>query len=270
MNKYEKQYKKLEKRSCVKSAMQKYFLTMKMIRKWNSKYQKKLYYESDLFNFLIFYLSEVPDEFALWIKEEILPKLNISFLIEEFLMELSYQAFEEDKTNQKKLMNSIKKAGLVKDISYDEEKEGYCIVMLDGKNYLIKQAIKDDKEQALKCNHYCHFYTEEALKHIATYTNDGIDFSGCCVLFYDLFNNPHYHSYIVRDSDNVVIDYAHNIARSFDFCIEELKHEILLKQESDKILKGIDNLKAVDSEFNKSKKNDFLKYVMNSQITRKK
>lgn len=268
MNKYEKQFKKIEKKSNTKATIQNIYLDMKILKKWNSIYNDKLKFSNDLFIKVMFCLSETPDEFAEWIKSKIFPKLNISSLIDIFLLELSYQLFEEDKTKQKMLMNSMKKAGLVKEITFDEEKSSYNIVTNHDKKYRVKQAA-DDKEQAEQCNSWCHHVTEVILRQIADNPVDGIDFSGCCVLYYDLFNNPHYHSYIVRDNDNIVIDPAHNIKTKFEFYTDELNHELLLKEEVSKILVGIDTLKSTDSEFDKSNKVDLLKYVMDKQMKTK-
>lgn len=109
MNKYEKQFKKIEKKSNTKATIQNIYLDMKILKKWNSIYNDKLKFSNDLFIKVMFCLSETPDEFAEWIKSKIFPKLNISSLIDIFLLELSYQLFEEDKTKQKMLMNSMKK-----------------------------------------------------------------------------------------------------------------------------------------------------------------
>ncbi len=108
------------------------------------------------------------------------------------------------------------------------------------------------------------------LKQAIENTNSYIDIFGCCILYYDLFNNPHYHSYIVRDNDNMIFDFAHNITTSVDLYNNEFEYNILLKEKASKILIGIEKLRAIDSEFDKSEiKNEFLKYALHSQITRK-
>lgn len=265
MNKYEKQFKKIEKKSNTRAKIQNIYLDIKVLKKWNSIYNDKLKFRDNLFLNVMFHLSETPDEFAEWIKLKVLSRLNTSSLIDIFLLELSYQLFEEDKTIQKMLMNSMKKAGLVKEITFDEEKSSYNIITNHDKKYRVKQAT-DDKEQAEQCNSWCHHVTEVILRQIADNPVNDIDFSGCCVLYYDIFNNPHYHSYIVRDNDDIVIDPAHNIKTKFEFYTDELNHVLLLKEDVSKILVGIDALKSTDSEFDKSNKVDCLKDVMARQM----
>ena len=268
MNKYERHFNKVEKRSNNKERIQNIYLDIKVLKKWNSIYKDKLKLRNNLFIYVMFHLSEAPDEFVEWIKTKIFPKLNTSSLLEIFLLELSYQLFEKDKTYQKMLMSSIKKAELVKEIIFDEKNSCYNIITLHDIFYRVRQAT-DDKKQAEECYSYCHYVTELILKQIADNPKNDIDFSGCCVLYYDLFNNPHYHSYIVRDNDNVVIDSAHNIKTKFDFYTDELNHELILKEDVSKILAGIDNLKSTNRDFNKSNKVDFLKYAMDSQTKTK-
>lgn len=256
MNKYDKQYESLEKVSEGKSVMQKLFLDMKLCRKWNDTYPNKLKLQDDLFYNFIYHASEKPEEFIYWIKTEIFPKINTSALIKQFIIRLSYELYgNENKVEQ--LINSLKKLGLVKDIIVNYDCNSYDVVSLENKKYHISQATKE-KNQAELYKGYCHFVTEDTLKVL----NNKMDFSGCCILFYDLFNNPYYHSYVINDADNEIIDLAHNVVTSTDFYTDCLKYEILLKEKGNKILAGIEELKAVDSEFTDCKGSDFLKYVM--------
>lgn len=256
MNKYDKEFMKIEKKSDIKAKMQNKFLNMKIFKKMYNF--NSLIVDENLFYYIIFCLCDNSEELIEWIIKDILPSLNKSYLITIFLMELCYRTYEDDKSIQKKYMESMKIAGLVKDIFYDDFTKTYIIINMQDKKYQVSP-LHDNKETAKKHLRYCHYYTEKALNCF------DIDIFGCCVLFYDLFNNPHYHSFVIKDTDNVVIDFSHNIKTSFEFYTEELGYNVLLKEEKNKILEGIEELRITDRDFNKSQNNSFLKYVINEK-----
>lgn len=267
MNKYEKQYNKIEKKSILKSNIQSAILDIKVLTKWNKESSNKLPFRRNLFQKMIFYLVGAPDEFVEWIKKEVFPNINTVHLIRNFLMELCYLNYEENEELRKTLMNSMKRADLVKDINYDDNEKVYIVITKEGKKYIVDSAEKNNKDIAEDCNGRCHSCTEAALKEVTEIANDEFDFYGCCVLYHDLFNNPRYHSYIVRD--DIVFDFAYNIVSTEDLYINEFGYEILLKEEASKVLAKIEDLKATDNDFNKSKKYGILKYAMSNHMKRK-
>lgn len=257
MNLYEKQFRKIEKKSCIKEDFQKTALNFKLFFNcYSNHYSYELPSNKTFFENIMLNLCDMSDEFVLWIRE-ILSELNTSYLLKQFLIELTFLNAKTDKEQIDKIMKSIVMVGLVKDIKYDEKNDQYKFTSNKGKIYKITKAF-DNEEEALEFNGKCHSCTEIMLREAI---NSNIDVYGSCVLFYDLFYNPHYHSYIINEN-NVVIDYAHNMIVNQELYVDEFGYDVLFVDEASKIIDKIDNLELNDKDFAESNIDSYLKYAI--------
>ena len=264
VNLYEKQFRKIEKKSCIKEEFQKTALDFKLfVDCYNNHFFDKLSVNEFFFENIIYNLCDMSDEAILWIRK-ILKDLNTSYLLKQFLIELTFLKDKTNKEQMDKIMKSIVMAGLVKDIEYDEKNDQYKFTSNKGKTYKITRAF-DDEEEALEFNGKCHSSTEIMLREAV---NSNIDAYGSCVLYYDLFYNPHYHSYIVNEN-NIIIDYAHNMIVNQDLYVDEFGYDVLFVDEASKIIDEIDNLELNDKDFAESKIDSYLKYALKKHANKK-
>ncbi len=90
MNLYEKQFRKIEKKSCIKEEFQKTALDFKLFFDcYNNHFVDELPISESFLENIIFNLCDMSDEAVLWIRK-ILRELNTSYLLKQFLIELTF------------------------------------------------------------------------------------------------------------------------------------------------------------------------------------
>lgn len=206
---------------------------------------------------LLFHLRKMPNEFNQWLKNDILKSHNTTDLLVGALIEMTCNVYSPDK---KKIlyswMKSLKEAELLKSIHYEGKKQTFKITMNNDKTYKI-EANSKNFYFTKKTTNQCHLYTEMILRNGLNQT----PLDGCCIIFKDFFNNPHFHSFCIRTDNNIVIDPSHNIMCDLDFYTEGLKYEILFRENGSEIIKNIDYLNTTNKEFRNSPFNSFIKYA---------
>lgn len=214
-----------------------------------------------LYKFLNFFLTNINlfnNELYNYIKDNILTKLNKTYLIRRYMFFLCNFLISGNEKEFKNTISSFNKSGLINKIEYDYDKNVFILTTLDNKEIKFRVADENINNAMLRYNE-CHYVTEITIKN--NLKNAPVN----AVVSKQSNSNygTHYHSFILLN--DYVYDYALNIITSFENYKILFEPEIILNIPAPKLLTKLEELKK-DKDFVDSENSSMLNCAINNQM----
>lgn len=194
------------------------------------------------------------NEIKKWLRDNLLKEINKEKIINLFISAINSSITENNKELRVLYISSFKEMNIIKSIKL--EKDGLLIITLKNNEQIKVLRILKSSEEVRKYRNNCHQLCYEYFKLKNDKNANIVSVFEC-----DLYNRKQYHSFIVKD--NIVYDYARNIAMSFSSYQKLFKPEIIMNINGMDLLKSIEELENKDKDFNSLDKwQPVLKYAL--------
>lgn len=254
MNKFEKTYKRTEEVMLSRNSMLLSFVLLKL---------KDAKIEPDINSIIINYIKLSPADKSA-VNRELLSKVDKGFLYKRLLFLSSNALYNNDFESLKNIFLSYKDLGLIADASVLLQDKENSIELTMPNGGIVKYSplgyLSSTDLDTFRGS--CHEVVSYLMKR-----DENKDNELAVVLEPYLFGGPIYHSFMI--SDEIIIDFAHNIAIRYDDYIALVKPDVLVREKCQTAVNEIVDLRITDSEFYTCNFIDVLKYGIEKQLERK-
>lgn len=269
MNKYTKYYDDIEKTANNKEK----YLIDDLMTKFKNKvidfydFNSSIYfYELESYELLDYILENIHmfnKQLQEYTFNNILNRLNETRLINLYIFLICEAKTKKDFKKLNNLLNSFNITTLIKNITYNQEKNFFILTTNKGKKIKFKELF-EDIVQFNNSNKNCHNITQKVL-----YQNkQDVNVYGITVLNENFNYSKEYHSFVL--CNNIVNDFAHNIIISFDDYKTLYNPEILLSVNAKQLIQNAERLEIKDESFKNDDSPYILKYAIHKQIKKDK
>lgn len=265
MNKYNWQFKKHEK---IYASLNDFKLSVTL---FNLKSQMKHLVNNKenvdnhlVITYLLLEYCNFPDKFKKWCKKNIIDKISVNWLYENFLMICSNNLLDNEFDYIQKAFNSFIELGLINSARIIDDIDNKTIeIITPSKEKIRFSHVPLERELVDAYRGYCHAVTStfmreaninKAQKVVVALEDNEIVGKG-------------YHSFIV--DDGVMYDFAHNIMMLYKDYLKLVSPEVLVYEDSIEVLDKMKKMEE-DKDFANSEYVDILKYGISKQLKLKR
>lgn len=221
--------------------------------------QRNLPFENDI-NMMAYILINIFSfdlSFRNWVKENIIPRLNINGLKDFMISSLSYGIAQNNTNIITNCINAIKWFEIGKIVIIETSFEGRKTIIIDSNRFKVYNY--NNIFNVYEQKNHCH---KEAMSLIKKTSFRQID---CIVaLLKDIYGNTYYHTFLKEGT--YIIDPAKNIVTDYDTYLKYYNPNILIQEEGTKILDEIKNQNENNKDFKDSQLDDILKLAIDFQM----
>ena len=261
MNKYNWQFKKHEK---IYASLNDFKLSVTL---FNLKSQMKHLVNNKenvdnhlVITYLLLEYCDFPDKFKKWCKKNIIDKISVNWLYENFLVNCSNNLLDNEFDFIERAFNSYVELGLIDSAKIIDGKAHKEIEIITPSNDKIRFShVPLERELIDEYRGYCHAVTSTFMRETNIYKTQKVvvtlednELVGKC-----------YHSFIV--DNGIMYDFAHNIMMRYKDYLKLVKPEVLVYEDSTEVL---DKMKKMEQQkdFTNSEYVDILKYGISKQL----
>lgn len=195
--------------------------------------------------------------FQCWIKENIIPELNINGLKDFLISSLSYGIAQNNTTTITNSINAIKWFEIGKTVSIQTNFEGSKTILIDDDKFKVYNNTNIFNVNNQK--KHCHKESVSFLKETRFRQIDCI-----VALLKDIYGNTYYHTFLQEGT--YIIDPAKNIVTHYDTYLKYYNPNILIQEAGTKILDEIKKQNENNKDFKDSQLDDILKLAIDFQM----
>ena len=203
------------------------------------------------------------DKSKKWYKKNIIDKVSVNWLYENFLTNCSNNLLDKEFDFIKQAFKSYTELGLIKSAEIIDVKDDKAIEIITPSNDKIRFShVPLEKELVDAYRGYCHAVTSRFMRGANSNKMQKV----VVVLEDNELVGKGYHSFIVNNG--VMYDFAHDIMMRYEDYLRLVKSEVLVYEDSTQVLNKMKNMEY-EKDFANSEYVDILKYGIAKQLKKK-